>query len=448
MRNRRGYEACGSFRRVPRAEVLDDRLRVDARLRVARELAHRRRAPEALRGCSQLLEDVLVRVAPAQAGAKGGELRLVDAHLRALPGARASHACNKLRAFWQICKCSRARLPPPRSLPSPPMGLRLGLEMLAARAVGAVSRAAGRGGGTTLPGKLLWKLDPGAVDALAARLPPASRSSRRRTARRRQRRWPRGSSAAITGSPGIVPARTSSRGSRRPSSWPSDAELGLLRGGRGRPSGGDRSGHGRGRLCSRISSATSSTATASSRSSPSAGARAVDRPSRRDDARRQCATTRSRATSPKGATARSGSASTTRGTRDRRCSTPRTRSTAYAAARRTCTRPRTSDISATIAARRAGTRGRRSTSAARDIELRRAARLALPARRAGRADVGRARAARALQRLQRRCCGVRARLRAGQHARAAIASRARASSARRSVGSSGSRRAGRGSSCS
>jgi UDP-N-acetylmuramyl tripeptide synthase len=27
-----------------------------------------------------------------------------------------------------------------------------------------------RGGGTTLPGKLLWKLDPGAVDALAARL--------------------------------------------------------------------------------------------------------------------------------------------------------------------------------------------------------------------------------------------------------------------------------------
>ena len=51
------------------------------------------------------------------------------------------------------------------------MGLRLGLETLAARGVGAVSRAAGRGGGTTLPGKLLWKVDPGAVDALAARLP-------------------------------------------------------------------------------------------------------------------------------------------------------------------------------------------------------------------------------------------------------------------------------------
>jgi UDP-N-acetylmuramyl tripeptide synthase len=32
------------------------------------------------------------------------------------------------------------------------------------------SRAAGRGGGTTLPGKLLWKVDPDAVDALADRL--------------------------------------------------------------------------------------------------------------------------------------------------------------------------------------------------------------------------------------------------------------------------------------
>ena len=51
------------------------------------------------------------------------------------------------------------------------MGVRLELETLAARAVGTVSRAAGRGGGTTLPGKLLWKADPGAVDALAARLP-------------------------------------------------------------------------------------------------------------------------------------------------------------------------------------------------------------------------------------------------------------------------------------
>ena len=50
------------------------------------------------------------------------------------------------------------------------MSLRLQLETSAARAVGALSRAVGRGGGTTLPGKLLWKLDPGAVDALSAKL--------------------------------------------------------------------------------------------------------------------------------------------------------------------------------------------------------------------------------------------------------------------------------------
>ncbi|HET7743401.1 MAG TPA: MurT ligase domain-containing protein [Gaiellaceae bacterium] len=51
------------------------------------------------------------------------------------------------------------------------MSVRLGLEVTAARTAGWISRAAGRGGGTTLPGKLLWKLDPDAVDTLAARLP-------------------------------------------------------------------------------------------------------------------------------------------------------------------------------------------------------------------------------------------------------------------------------------
>jgi UDP-N-acetylmuramyl tripeptide synthase len=49
--------------------------------------------------------------------------------------------------------------------------LPLGLELAAARAAGTVSRLSGRGGGTTLPGKLLWKLDPSAIDRLAERLP-------------------------------------------------------------------------------------------------------------------------------------------------------------------------------------------------------------------------------------------------------------------------------------
>jgi UDP-N-acetylmuramyl tripeptide synthase len=57
----------------------------------------------------------------------------------------------------------------PMRLPIP-----LSLESAALRSAGALSRVAGRGGGTTLPGKLLWKLDPGAIDRLATRLPRGS----------------------------------------------------------------------------------------------------------------------------------------------------------------------------------------------------------------------------------------------------------------------------------
>jgi UDP-N-acetylmuramyl tripeptide synthase len=50
----------------------------------------------------------------------------------------------------------------------------LAAEVAAARAVAALSRLAGAGGGTTVPGKLLSRLDPGAIDRLAARLPAGS----------------------------------------------------------------------------------------------------------------------------------------------------------------------------------------------------------------------------------------------------------------------------------
>ena len=50
------------------------------------------------------------------------------------------------------------------------MRLPLKAEILGARAVGALSRLARTGGGTTIPGKLLWKLDPDAIDRLAGRL--------------------------------------------------------------------------------------------------------------------------------------------------------------------------------------------------------------------------------------------------------------------------------------
>ena len=45
------------------------------------------------------------------------------------------------------------------------------VEIAAARAVAGLSRRLGRGAGMTVPGKLLSKLDPGAIDRLASRLP-------------------------------------------------------------------------------------------------------------------------------------------------------------------------------------------------------------------------------------------------------------------------------------
>jgi UDP-N-acetylmuramyl tripeptide synthase len=49
--------------------------------------------------------------------------------------------------------------------------LPLSAEVAAARAAARLSRLSGRGGGTTVPGKLLLKLDPRALERLAARLP-------------------------------------------------------------------------------------------------------------------------------------------------------------------------------------------------------------------------------------------------------------------------------------
>ena len=52
--------------------------------------------------------------------------------------------------------------------------MRLSAEMAIARAVGHLSRLAGYGGGTTVPGKLLTAIDPGAIGRLAKRLPEGS----------------------------------------------------------------------------------------------------------------------------------------------------------------------------------------------------------------------------------------------------------------------------------
>jgi UDP-N-acetylmuramyl tripeptide synthase len=55
-----------------------------------------------------------------------------------------------------------------------PLRVPLAAEIAAARTAARLSRLVGAGGGTTVPGKLLWKLDPGAIDRLAARLPRGS----------------------------------------------------------------------------------------------------------------------------------------------------------------------------------------------------------------------------------------------------------------------------------
>src|SRR3954464_6947869 len=50
----------------------------------------------------------------------------------------------------------------------------LSVEIAGARVAARLSRLVGAGGGTTVPGKLLWKLDPSAIDRLAERLPLGS----------------------------------------------------------------------------------------------------------------------------------------------------------------------------------------------------------------------------------------------------------------------------------
>ena len=59
----------------------------------------------------------------------------------------------------------------PRTVTFAGVHVPLAFEVAAARAVAGLSRLVGAGGGTTVPGKLLSTLDPGAVDRLAARLP-------------------------------------------------------------------------------------------------------------------------------------------------------------------------------------------------------------------------------------------------------------------------------------
>ena len=50
------------------------------------------------------------------------------------------------------------------------MTARLSVGVAAAKTVGRLSRAAGRGGGTSLPGKVLTRIEPDAIGQLSGRL--------------------------------------------------------------------------------------------------------------------------------------------------------------------------------------------------------------------------------------------------------------------------------------
>ena len=94
-------------------------------------------------------------------------------------------------------------LPAGETRPRRSGGALFGAKVAAARAIGAASRASGRGGGTTLPGRVLLRLDPEAIARLGGRPRPRhddrqrhqrqdddGRDDRRRARRRRARPGP------------------------------------------------------------------------------------------------------------------------------------------------------------------------------------------------------------------------------------------------------------------
>src|SRR6266849_4519631 len=86
--------------------MLDHRLRMDGRLQVGRELAHRRRAAEPFGGRFQLREDLLVGVALTQARLELGQCDRVDLPQR--PRGLFTGHVKKDRASWRKRKSALA----------------------------------------------------------------------------------------------------------------------------------------------------------------------------------------------------------------------------------------------------------------------------------------------------------------------------------------------------
>ena len=73
-----GGKACESLGCVPAPEAPDDRLRVNARFGIVREIPHRRRPPQPLRAFPEGRKDLLVRVPPAEGRTKARQRSGID----------------------------------------------------------------------------------------------------------------------------------------------------------------------------------------------------------------------------------------------------------------------------------------------------------------------------------------------------------------------------------
>ena len=242
-----------------------------------------------------------------------------------------------------------------RRVRSRPMSVspRLAVESLAARAAGRLSRLAGAGGGTTLPGKLLWKLDPGAIDALAARLPQGAAVVSATNGKTTTTRDGGGDSPAAAAR--LEPLRRKPRLRRRlhPAREPRRRAR-PARGRRGRAPRGLAPGPAAGRAARKPLPRPARPlrrARADRRAVALGGCRAAPR----DGARGQRRRSPGRRARPEPRRQRSCSGSTTLRTRGPRSSMPPTRATASSADSRTSSPRPTSATSATTAAPRAAT---------------------------------------------------------------------------------------------
>ena len=87
--------------------------------------------------------------------------------------ARRHRLALKYSRYYRARRRRQSR-PATRQIPPLISSRTLGAKIAAARAVGELARRAGRGGGTSLPGKVLIRLEPGAIRELSARLPRGS----------------------------------------------------------------------------------------------------------------------------------------------------------------------------------------------------------------------------------------------------------------------------------